>query len=500
MTIAVVQTVKSNTSTTTIAGTGSGNTLVVTINSSGTSGPSITSVKLGTTALTLAVDNSFSSINTFSSWVYYLDGVSSGQTSVAITGSGLGLTSGSGGVCVYEIAGLASASNLDKTNSGNNSTSSYSSGSSGTLSQAAEIAIGTAVGTGPSSPSGFTNTTDSGAAWISGYKIVSATTAQTYSGTLSSSDWAACIATFKGLSNVSVALNTATNTIAAYPPGVAAGPIQLASATVAVAAHPVTPSAGKSVALATATVSIAAYAPGLASGPVQLQTATVNLAAPAPVATVKVVLSTATVAIAAHSPSIPRTVPLDVAAVNVAAYPVTVAVITPKLVFSIASSSGTDEYGYPYVAGIAAYGPDGQYAALNDASLVFQAFTGQYQPAFIEPNGDNYLVMNSGLETSGDASAVIQVGSQAASGYTGGVAQVEAGTIQLTSTGSGILLEAVGSGTINLQASSVEVNGNQINNLSTPLGYPLSGSATNAQIVACLNSLISGFITAGIIS
>jgi hypothetical protein len=44
------------------------------------------------------------------------------------------------------------------------------------------------------------------------------------------------------------------------------------------------------------------------------------------------------------------------------------------------------------------------------------------------------------------------------------------------------------------------VNGQQITGLPVPLGYPLAGSATSAQIVACLNSLISGFITAGVIT
>jgi hypothetical protein len=107
MAISVVQTVKSNTATTTIASTGSGNTLVVCINSYGTSSPSISSVKLGSTSLTLAESAAEHSGSDYAgSWIYYLSGIASGQTSVAISGTNLGLASSDGGVCIYEVSGI----------------------------------------------------------------------------------------------------------------------------------------------------------------------------------------------------------------------------------------------------------------------------------------------------------------------------------------------------------------------------------------------------------
>jgi hypothetical protein len=353
MAISVVQTVKSNTATTTIASTGSGNTLVVTFNSFKSSGtPSVTSVTLGGTDLTQAKAVTLNSSGEFASYIYYLGGIASGQTSVVISGTNLVFTSGNGGVCIYEISGLGA---LDKTNSGSSaSATTYSSGATGTLSQASELVIGTANVdvSGGTLPSGFTNTTDSGDSWVSGYQIVSATTSVTYTGSTTDPPWTAAIASFKGLSNISVALTTATSTIAAYSPSIPRT-IGLSTATVAIAAYPPSPSTATVVALSTATVSVAALAPGLEAGPVSLTTASVAISAHSPTATTSVLLSTATVSIAAYAvtPHVTRSLP--VATVAVSAPAPSVVITRPDLIISIAPQGGTDPVsGVTYPEGI----------------------------------------------------------------------------------------------------------------------------------------------------
>lgn len=196
-----VQIVTSNTLTTTIAKTKANNTLIVCINTYNASSISISSVKLGTASLTQAKTASASVFGTTAVFIYYLSGIAADQTSVVISGSGLNVASGSGGVSIYEVPQLDLTSALDETaDDSSTSGSSWTTGSSGTLSQAAEFVIATAAGPAGSlsEPAGWICANDSLTVWVSGYKIVAATTAQTFAGTQGSSNpWAACLATFK---------------------------------------------------------------------------------------------------------------------------------------------------------------------------------------------------------------------------------------------------------------------------------------------------------------
>lgn len=137
-----------------------------------------------------------------------------GQTSVVVTfNAGTG-TSQANEVLVEEWSGIALSGAVDKTNGQNAGSASWSSGSSGTLSQASELVVG-AVSvfsaptiTGPSSPwvnqaqiSASTN-----GAMLAGHQVVSATTAQTYSGTIASSiAWGAVIVTLKAAASTTPA-------------------------------------------------------------------------------------------------------------------------------------------------------------------------------------------------------------------------------------------------------------------------------------------------------
>lgn len=451
MTISVVQTVKSNSATVTIAATGGAgsNALLVTVNSFGTATPSISSVKLGSASLTAAVTKIFTSGgDSAGSWIYYLAGIATGQTTVTITGTGLVLTSGDGGVCVQEVSGLATSSVLDKTNSGGASSASWSSGSSGTLSQASEFVLATVAADSPSSPAGWTNNSDSGGGWITGYQIVSATTALTYSGTATSGDWAAGIATFKGAaSNVSVALVPATVTIAAPAPGAAAGPLALARAQVAVAAQPVTPLVHVSVALVPAAVIVAAQPVTL---PVYLPAARVTVTAVPPAV------------------SIPRQVALTAAAVTITAYPVT---LPPRqLLLSIAAGSCTDDYGNTVQQGMTAYGPDGSYAQVVDGGLNFSAGAQVIAP----PDQPGAIAMYSGVASGTDTPGNIAIFSREASGT--GMSQLNLTTVDT------ILCD-----------------------LDIPSGYPLGGAPPGysdtyaADQTELINDLIGILQDAGII-
>jgi hypothetical protein len=202
MSIAVVQAVAKNTLSSTITAPAAGNDLIVCINSFNTTTATITSVKLGTVSLTQALTKNQGGDGATQSWLYYLANVAAGQTAVAVTGSGLQVDTSNGGVDIIEASGLLTASPLDKAPAGGGGTStSWSSASTGTLSQPNELVVGTACGFSMANPSGWTMVSGGGTARRTGYKIVSATTAQTFNGTMSLADWSALIASFKGISS-----------------------------------------------------------------------------------------------------------------------------------------------------------------------------------------------------------------------------------------------------------------------------------------------------------
>ena len=164
----------------------------------GSSSPSVSGVTLGGVSLTLANSKVYNpGGSNYASYIYYLLGIASGQTAVVVSGTNLSVTSSNGGVDIYEVAGMATASALDKAPTGAGGTgSAYFSNNTGTLSQASEIVFGTCDGETPGAASGWTNITGSGRA--SGYQIVSATTGIEYTGTLpSGGGYSGCVASFK---------------------------------------------------------------------------------------------------------------------------------------------------------------------------------------------------------------------------------------------------------------------------------------------------------------
>lgn len=193
----IVQAVAKNALSNTISATTAGNALIVCIDSFGSAAPSISSVKLGTASLSLAKAQTIAVEGDTSSYIYYLGNIAGGQTSVVVTGSNLVVDTSDGGVDILEVSGLLAASLLDKTNSGSGTGTSWSSGASGTLTQADELVVGTATGFNMTSPSGWTMVSGGGTARRTGYKIVSATTTQTFNSTMNTADWTACIASFK---------------------------------------------------------------------------------------------------------------------------------------------------------------------------------------------------------------------------------------------------------------------------------------------------------------
>ena len=211
MSIAVVQAVEKNTLSSTISATGSGNGLIVCVSSyNATTQGTVSSVKLGTTNLIQACSAVDTSDGFCVTWIYYLLNAPSGQTGITVAGSSLSVVSSDGGVDVVEVSGLALSSALDKAISNNAANSTYSSGSSGTLAQADEFVIGVADGVSLSNASGWTAIgTANGRA--TGYKIVSSTAAQTYTGTAGAPGWCANLASFKAPSSI---LNSAAAAVA----------------------------------------------------------------------------------------------------------------------------------------------------------------------------------------------------------------------------------------------------------------------------------------------
>jgi hypothetical protein len=205
MTISVIQAVAKNTLSSTITATGGSNdrALIVCVNSyNATLQGTISSVKLGTATLTQAVTLTNTSDGFESSWIFYKLGIASGQTSVVVTGSNLSVVSSDGGIDVMEVSGLALSSALDKAVSAQGTSTTYSV-ASGTLGQANELIVGTTDGVSLGAASGWTTIgTPSGRS--TGYKIVSAATAQTFTGTAGSGGWVSTLASFKAPSTAKI--------------------------------------------------------------------------------------------------------------------------------------------------------------------------------------------------------------------------------------------------------------------------------------------------------
>lgn len=176
--------------------TAAGNCLVVKIGASQSSAPSVSNVKLGGVVDNMALAKKQAQTNTnsteFVDTEIWTDlNCAGGQTAVAVT---MAAAIGGLAVMVEEWAGISLTAALDKTNGAGNLSTSFSSGSTGTLANPNELVTacvfgenlgGTATITGPGSP--WTNfaqiSPSSSFAMMAGYQVVSATTAQTYSGT-----------------------------------------------------------------------------------------------------------------------------------------------------------------------------------------------------------------------------------------------------------------------------------------------------------------------------
>jgi hypothetical protein len=178
----------------------SNNCLVVKVGgASGSSTPSVSTVKIGGSAdhfgSTAAKKQSATGADFMDCEIWVDAGLGVNSTSVVVT---FAASIAAGMVYVEEWSGVLTSSAVDKTNSGSSSTSTFSSGSSGTLTQANEVVVGAVVAdllsgtptlTGPSSP--WTNLTQINAAsqsLLCSYETVSATTAQTYTGSISGSN------------------------------------------------------------------------------------------------------------------------------------------------------------------------------------------------------------------------------------------------------------------------------------------------------------------------
>lgn len=183
-----------NITVTLTSSTAAGNCLVVCAAGVAGAAPSISSVTLGgaTDNFALAKKQAVVSFSDGDCEIWTDQNCAGGQTAVKVTFSA---SQTDILVWVMEWSGISASGAVDKTNGGNSTSSSWSSGSSGTLTNANEVVIGaslaasvagTASESGPASPwSNLAVITAGSAAFIAGSQIVTATTAQTYSGTAS---------------------------------------------------------------------------------------------------------------------------------------------------------------------------------------------------------------------------------------------------------------------------------------------------------------------------
>jgi hypothetical protein len=187
-------------------GTTAGNCLVVGVGAVQATVPTVSTITLGGSSTNL-VDAESLTGNTCDGEIWLIWNIAGGQTAVVVTfNAGSGAGQGNAAWAMEWSGILATGSPADKSNGASAISTSWSSGSSGTLSQAEELAIGVAASdatstvlTGPGSPwTNLAQITAGGCSMITGYQVVSAATAQTYSGSQTADGgYVAVIATLK---------------------------------------------------------------------------------------------------------------------------------------------------------------------------------------------------------------------------------------------------------------------------------------------------------------
>jgi hypothetical protein len=306
---------------------------------------------------------------------FYVDANSGGGQKIIDVNLAFGFTATtSNSACVtadiYEVSGLGTTVTVDKTATADQDTTagtSWSSGATLTTTQANEIWFGN-VAVSPSATNTTSTITPSGA-WTnettisssiqaggtstsdkfetfqrSGFQVVSSTGTATYSGTCSASSfWNAGAIALSGTSSV-----TGTAAVAEAPLTVSAAGTVAATGTGAVAEAPLTVSAAGNVAVAGSAAVVLAPLTVSAAGSSTIPGVAAVILAPLKVSAAGATLVTGTAAVALAS--------LTVAASGS---------MTPrKLLVSLASMAGTDDYGNTFPKGIqvgsAADGPQVQ--------------------------------------------------------------------------------------------------------------------------------------------
>jgi hypothetical protein len=214
MAISIVHTTAANASPVTIPSTTAGNCLVVCIMSFNNVGAaSVSGVTLGGAAGNFAdvVDGHGANAPQFADAFIWADpNCAGGQTSVAVAGTNLVVTTGSGGIVVYEVSGLKSSAVVDQTNNGGTVTgTTWTSNATSTTTAASELWVGCADADTPAGPSAPWSNTSVGTGGVAGQQVVSSTGAATYNGTQTSSAAAAVVATFLPSLNVTGTLSVA---------------------------------------------------------------------------------------------------------------------------------------------------------------------------------------------------------------------------------------------------------------------------------------------------
>lgn len=190
------------------------------------------------------------------------------------------------------------------------------------------------------------------------------------------------------------------------------------------------------------------------------------------------------------------------------------AAIPPRLLISLASQSGTDDYGNTFPQGIYAaagviQGPE----FLGTDFIINTSGTFYYSGV---PASGNLILSITGAAGTDSFGNTYQAGFTAYNNANGTWAQLTngavnfahgatisnalAGVLNILNSGNGIVVNA-NTGEIDLNATQVNANGNSVTGLFgylDPSGWPLSPSATLGAVIATVNSIVDRLRSAGI--
>ena len=154
-----------------------------------------------------------------------------------------------------------------------------------------------------------------------------------------------------------------------------------------------------------------------------------------------------------------------------------------NLIFSIAAANGTDPYGNAYLGGVTSY--SGSTDTSISGGVVNLSGAGGYQAAQLGPSGAGESFLSSGLVTSGDIGAEIDLQSRGSAGQS---------TITLSAALVNVIVNLTVNGFLTVNSGASITGGLTVDTIN---GSSSTGSGSNGGVTSGPSGTVNAFPAAG---